>query len=138
MRIHSKEKLFLFSQCYLCSIILELGFLPYPKLCVFTLRRINGNYLVSVVWKMATCWLFGGLFLCTNHSRYQSRSADTYMANREWGSYVIMGGLKRDGLSFNCQFLVTTIVGWRPACRTSFPHNPANVWGCRISSSQKI
>ena len=70
-------------------------------------------------------------------------SADAYMANREWGSLMTMlliaymGGLKRDSLSFHCQFLVATIVGWRPACYISFPHNPVNVWGCHISLSQK-
>ena len=40
---------------------------------------------------------------------------------------LIWGGLTWNSLSFYCQFLVTTIFGWRPACCTSFPHNPANV-----------
>ena len=69
------EKFFLFSQCSLCGMTLEFGFLSYPKLCllfqrtrgnslcVFTLRQINANCLVSVVWKFTMFWLFGGFFL---------------------------------------------------------------------------
>ena len=38
-------------------------------ICVFTLRRINGNKLVSIVWKFTTCWHLGCLFLSTNHGR---------------------------------------------------------------------
>ena len=54
---------------------------------------------------MTTCWLFGGLFLRTNHGCCLPLSADAYMANREWGSLMTMspnaymGGLKSDGLS---------------------------------------
>ena len=52
-------------------------------LMCLTLRRINGNCLVSVVWRFTPCWLFfyplvsimiTGLLL----------SADAYMAYREW------------------------------------------------------
>ena len=101
---------FFFSLRSLHGIILEFGFLSYPKvcswffneqrqllmrlhpltttwqhLCVFTLWWMNGNWLISVVWKFTTCWFFWRAL-----SRHQiwSRvcfSADTYMANREWG-----------------------------------------------------
>ena len=105
MRIQSKEKLFLFSQCSLRDTTLESGFLPYPKLCVFALQRTNSNWLFSVVWKMTTCWLFGGLILCTNHGRCLPLSADAYMVNSEWDSLMTKlpnanrGELKRNGLS---------------------------------------
>ena len=96
---------FLFSQGSLRGIILGFGFLPYPKLYVFTLRRINGNYLASVVWKITTCWLFCLSFLRKNHGRCRPLSADAYTANKEGDSLMTMstsanmGGLKREGLS---------------------------------------
>ena len=77
------EKLFLFSQCSLHGMTLEFRFLLYTKLSVFTFQWTNGNCLVSVVWKMTTCWFFGSLFLHTNHGCCPRHSADAYMANRE-------------------------------------------------------
>ena len=37
--------------------------------CVFNLRWINGNCLVSVIWKITMFCLFGSFFLSTNHDR---------------------------------------------------------------------
>ena len=54
-------------------------------------------------------------------------SADAYMANREWGSLMIMslsaymGGLKRDGLSADTIFSFYYSLLTAPASRTSFP-----------------
>ena len=82
-----------------------IWFLPYPKLFVFTFLRTKGNCLVSVIWKITTCWFFGALFLCTNHGHCLPLTADAYMANREWDSLMTMApntymwGLKRDGFS---------------------------------------
>ena len=87
---NSFKEVFLFSHCSLCGIVLEFGFLQYPKSCVFTLRRRNGNCLVSVVWKITTCWLFGDLFLRANHGRRSASLRWRYMANREWGFLIPM------------------------------------------------
>ena len=54
---------------------------------------------------MTMCWLFGGLFLRTNHGHCLALSADAYMANSELDSLMTMppnantGELKRNGLS---------------------------------------
>ena len=125
------EALFFFSQGSLCVILLEFGFLSYPKLrvftlrrsngnslCVFTLRRlngnslsvftlwwINGNWLVSVVWKFTMCWLFWRFFLITSHGRkFASLLTHTWTRENE---------------VLPCPYhlamiiiLLTTIVGW--------------------------
>ena len=126
--IHSKEKVFLFFQCSLCGMTLESGFLLYPKLCVFALQWTNSNCLFSAVWRMITCWLFGGLFLCTIHGCCLPLSADAFMANSEWDSLMNMSP---NAIEESWKtvfplplFLVTTIVGKWPVCRTSFLHNP--------------
>ena len=44
------------------------------QLRVFSLQQTNGNWLFSIVWKMTTRWLFGGLslrpnpFCCLTHT----------------------------------------------------------------------
>ena len=68
-------------------------------------------------------------------------STDTYMANRKWSFLMPMSPCaNREGWKETAfplvLFLITTRVGWWPACCTSFPHNLANVWGCYISLSQ--
>ena len=118
--IHSKEKLFLFSQSSLWGMNLESAFLPSPKLCVFALQRTNSNWLYSEVWKMTMCWLFGCLFLRTNHGHCRPLSADAFIANSERDSLMTMSPnanieeLKKNGLS------TVTILGyyysWQTAC----------------------
>ena len=106
-----QRRSFFFSLCSLCGMTLESGFLPYPKLCVLALQSTNSNWLFPVVWKM-TCWLFGSLFLHSNHGCCLLLSADAYMANSEWDSLMTMspnanrGELKRNGLS------TATILGY--------------------------
>ena len=124
--VHSKDMSFLFSQGFLRGIILELGFLPYPKLClhfqrtkgncscVFTFRLHGNSLCVSPgdEWTATNLFsvvrkFFGGLFLGTNHGRRFRLSADTHMANREWGpptptsSFNDREGGRRDGFSFH-------------------------------------
>ena len=64
--------------------VLTLWRLHGNSLCIFTLWWINSNRLIPVVLKFTTCWFWRFL------PWYQSWSpicfsADTYMANREWG-----------------------------------------------------
>ena len=92
--------------------------LPGNSLCVFTRWWINGNYLVSVVWKFTTCWFF---FFCNFFLKLWSQvclSADIYIANKEWGSPMPILPCnnredERDSLSqFHYSVILTTIVRW--------------------------
>ena len=96
MLVHSKDKFFLFSQGSLRGIILEFGFLHIPNyvlgfstnkgnsLCVFIPWGINGNWLISVVWKFTTCWFFGRALLGTKYGRvFASPVTHTWLIGSE-------------------------------------------------------
>ena len=158
------EVFFLFSQCSLHGMTWNLGFFHIQMMflvfqrtkgncfCVFILRRINSNCLVSVVWKFTTCWLFGCFFLSTNHGH---RSASPLTHTWLIGSgvfpclcqFVLIERVEEKNgpptsiillSTIFCWFLLAIIVGRQPASRTSFPHNLANVWGCHISLSHLL
>ena len=60
------------------------------SLCVFTLWRIIGNCLVSIVWKITTCWVFWWFIPQCHSWSPVCFSADAYMANKGWGSPMLM------------------------------------------------
>ena len=66
------------------------------------------------------------------------------MVNREWGFLMPMSactnreGWRETASLSTATILGTTVVSWWLASHTSFHHNPENVWGCHISSSQYI
>ena len=110
-----QRRSFFFSLSVLCTAWLwNMCFFRIPNY-VFALQRTNGNKLVFIVWKMIMCWLFGGLFLRTNHGHCLPLSADAYMVNREWDSLMTMSpSVDKEGwreMAFPLPlFLVTTIV----------------------------
>ena len=142
MRIHLKEKLFSFLLVFptrhyfgiWVSSVSQIMCLHSPTKKRQVSFRSLKNYHVLAFWRLSSALIMvAGLSL----------SADAYMANREWGFLMPMSPCAnredwRETAFPLVLFLITTIVGWRPAFRTSFPHNPANVWGCHISLSQYI
>ena len=69
---------------------------------------------------------FGSFFLRTKHDREVCFSADTYMANREWGSPMPISPCndkegRRERQPLPQPILLTTIVVRKPACHTSSP-----------------
>ena len=116
-RAHSEYKLLLFyafsARHYFGScvyFISQIMFLVFERIeatpCASSsFDNHMATNLFSVVWKFTTCWFFWRAL-----PRYQiwSRvcfSADTYMANREWGPPMPISasndreGWRRDGLS---------------------------------------
>ena len=76
---------------------------------------------------------FGGFILSTNHGR---RFASPLTHTCPYHP-VIKRGLERE-TALPTTILVTTIVRRRPESCSSLLHNPANVWGCYISSLRYI
>ena len=117
-------------------------------------QRLVRLHLLTNKWQLTTFRsleilhvLAIGPFLPQYHSWSQvCFSADTYMANREWGSPMLMSPCNNREVgreTASPTFTILLILAYYysllwPASRTSFSHNPANVLGCHISSSQKL
>ena len=85
---------------------------------------------------------FGGFFFSTKHSRrFASPQTHTWLTESEvlpcpYHLVMIGRGEEKDGLSFH--YSANYYSRWRSESSTRFSHNPANVLGCHISSSQYI
>ena len=140
---------FFFSLRSLRGIILEFGFLSYPKLrsWFYNVQRqllmrlhpmMNERQLSHFrSLKIYHMLIFSGIFLDTKYGQGVRLSADTYIANREWGPPMSTSPCNDIGgegeiaspasiillTTIVCWFLPVTITRWRP-----------NVFGCHISS----
>ena len=131
------------SQCSLRGMILESGFLLYPNY----MSSLSNEQTATRFFPQSEKWPRVGflvvLFLRPNHGRCRSLSTDTYIVNSEWDSLMTISlNTNRDSwretaFSQPLFFFLGDYYIWLTIQRVaSFPHNPANVWGCRISSSQ--
>ena len=160
MLVHSKYKLFLFSQGSLHGIILESWFLSYPKLCLHLLmtkwqlimhlppmmnkRQLTSFRSLKIHHVLAFFW--GGLFLGTHHGwRFASLLTHTWLIESEVLScpyhLVIIERVEENQplllpLFWNSCLLLSSADGQRVTA--PFTHNLENVLGCHISLSQYI
>ena len=138
VQIHSKEKLFPLSD--LCAAWLwNLDFFRIQTTCL--LSPTNKRQLVIIhSLKNDHVLVFVGLSLRPNHCRCLPLSADAYIDNSEWDSLTTMSPNDHSKDGRETAFLLTPL-SWlllqtaNGQCVASFPHNPANVWRCRIFSS---